>query len=320
MIRPSLQNLAKNCGYVPKLALDYPETGPAPWDGTSRHKELNAWVDNGTLPADPGVLVLSRYIEKRFPKDAYEWLSEYPIVIADPDTGEIITAGTLDFAAIPKKGGMAYVLDMKGSPFGNTPPADENLQVQAYCQGLAIDRGLCHVTPILAYVLDVSSEDDLTIDEGKPLDEDGLTEVYRQLEANHRRERLPAPGVHCERCYYHQHCYAWQSRATTAIHALAAVRNGNGKALESDNDVGWVLESAGALEELAEWAKLTAKTLILSQGKIATNSQGKVYGVTQAKGKASIDVEALAKDGLLEKYQREGKPFERWTWRKPKAA
>jgi hypothetical protein len=78
-----------------------------------------------------------------------------------------------------------------------------------------------------------------------------------------------------------------------------------------------LLLRAEAMAELADRLKDNVKVFAERGGVVKDPATGKVYLPTQCKGKMGLDQEAAIKAGFdVSKFQKRGKPFLQFGWRK----
>lgn len=299
-IRPSLLQIAERCGLAPKLAADYPEASPAADRGTEIHAEI----------ADA-------LREKRRPKSsearaAYDWVMhdvpakmiiEEPIELRDPETDEVITAGTPDLILIHADGGLT-VVDWKTGRPDNVAGPDDNLQLMAYGAAASLKYDVVPANACLVFLDGVVA----TSVTGQPYP--SLWDVIERVRHAANRQPVATPGSHCAGCYQRQVCPSWRERAATALALLP--RTPTDLTLTDEQAAELVLR-VQAVKEAAELAEELAKSHVRNGGRIVAN--GKEWLPANVNGRKTADVKALEAAGLHE-YIREGRPYERWGWKR----
>jgi len=303
MIRPSMLTRAEKCGYAPVLAEQYPEQGDAAERGTAIHAEIANYLIHGLIHGDQRVSPESIA--------ATEWLDlettgqiavEKHVSLVDIISMETITEGTPD--VIVTNSNEVVVVDWKTGRSENVADVDDNLQLIAY--GLAT----CNGAPFRCVLvfLDGDKDDARWSRTFEPAEHAAL---LARVKAAATREPIPHPGEHCGSCYQRRYCHAWQARETQALAVVAPgaveVTTENASKLAEmigmvDGDNGWLAT-----------AKTALYAFIRSGGEVVKN--GKRASFAMVAGKESADLSALKADGLT-KYVKQGKPFERLTWKK----
>jgi hypothetical protein len=294
MIRPSQLQIAEHCGLAPRLAEQFPEASAAADRGTEIHRQIAA-----------------RKPESAEAKAALDFLAGLPdamiehevrLRLEDPDSGELITAGTAD-AIIRGSEGLLVVDWKTGNPDYVEAPED-NLQLWAYALA-AMSHETDRIGVALAFLdgsrLDLRRSDMLPCEMTWPL--------FERIRKAATRPPVATPGDHCGRCWQRWHCDAYRDRAR---HALTIVNEPRDLAL-TDDTAAELLRRAELVEEAAKMAKELVKSHVRNGGRIESN--GKVYVPQTVAGRRTADVAALERDGLAQ-YVKQGESYERWSWRR----
>jgi hypothetical protein len=231
----------------------------------------------------------------------------------------LVTEGTLDFAWVREVGGRkwAFVADLKRSTWA-IPDGPDCLQLAAYGHAYANLRGCDGYTPGLW------SGTDSEWTWGEPVDlssPEALDLWLRLKRAASNDWRLPqhrwgknkrfVTGAHCGACYGRQRC---------PDYAALAVVDGNAEEviIDSTNAAEWLLR-AKAMAELADRITANVKVYAERGGVVKDPATGKVYLPTQCQGRMGLDKEVAKAAGVdLSAFERRGKPYTTFSWRKAK--
>jgi hypothetical protein len=238
---------------------------------------------------------------------------ELHVQVFERDT--LVTEGTLDFAWVRMVNGKrwAFVADLKRNTW-TIPDGADCLQLAAYGHAYAHLRGCDGYTPGLWSGTDSEWTWGQPIDLTSPEALDLWLRLKRAArndarlipEDQHDRRRFTT-GAHCLACYGRQRCPEF---------ALLA-HDGPIEETTEENATQQLLR-AKALAKIAEGLEGQVKVFAERGGLVKDPATGKVFLPVQQKGRKSLDQEALAASGVdLSKFQKQGKPFNKFDWRRP---
>lgn len=239
---------------------------------------------------------------------------ELHVQVTERDT--FITEGTLDFAWVRTVRGRkwAFVADLKRNTWA-IPDGPDSLQLAAYGHAYAHLRGCVGYTPGLWSGTESEWTWGTPVDLTSPEALDLWLRLKRaakndaRLHPNNPDKQRHVTGAHCSSCYGRMNCRAW---GDMALHALNTGHE------EINNDTaGHILLAAKAAAEHADQLIESLKEFAIRGGVIRDHKTGKTYLPTLCKGKKGLDQEALKASGVdLEKFQKTGKPYQQFSWRK----
>jgi len=218
----------------------------------------------------------------------------------------LITEGTLDFAWVREVGGRkwAFVADLKRSTWA-IPDGPDCLQLAAYGHAYSVLRSCDGYTPGLWSGTDSEWMWGTPVDLTSP----EALDLWLRLKRSARSDyRIPGSsdrfvtGAHCGSCYGRQRCPEYA--------ALTA----DGPIEVTNDNAAQLILKAKALSELAE--RITDNVKVHSErgGMVKDPATGKVFLPIQQRGRKSLDQDALGKVVDLEKFQKIGKPFIKYSW------
>jgi len=296
-------NIARHCGLAPKLAEQYPEASPAADRGTEIHRAIAAGLSACEMPADPDAKAAVQWILGRAEAGAQVIGVERPVALADPETGDEITAGTVDVAV--RVGEIVECIDWKTGRPENVPSPSENLQLAAYGLALALAEGASAYRATLVFLRDGQVE----AVPGPVVEGEAMWAALAEVKAAASKPPVATPGAHCGGCYQRAVCPSWRERATTALSLLP--KAGADMAL-TDEKAADLIVRVQAVREACDLAEEMVRAHVKAGGRVEAG--GKVYGPQMVNGRRSgPTVKELEAQGLGH-LVREGKPYERWGW------
>jgi hypothetical protein len=198
------------------------------------------------------------------------------------------------------------VFDWKTGRPENVAEPDDNLQLIAY--GLAT----CNGGPfqVALVFLDGNSADGYADGRySRVFQPSEHAALLARIRAVGQREQVPSPGDHCGKCYQRHYCYAYKARLSTAL-------VGCGSPVPATLDASSAAKLSVMLDLADDWcekAKAVFRDYIRNGGECIVNGKRATMGT--CKGRESADVKALKADGM-DKYIKQGAPFERISWKK----
>lgn len=304
MIRPSALQIAQFCGAAPRIAKQFPQGSRYTEHGTEIHRQIAYAIKHGTVPLDPGA------------KSAVEWSKKFKLIgseidveLRDPETDEIITAGTCDFAAHGAVPDSLFVLDFKTGRPENVPHPSDALQLHAYAGALCLSNGFTKYSVAIGHVVDgrfwVGDEHFVHTDEE-------FWSYFDRIKSAASRGPEPIVGPHCDRCYVQSHCSAFMLPAMDGPKALDVFCKPGGLTLENAGDAILVVE---AMETAVDIAKERLKNLARETPIIVG---GREWGPTTVAGRRSGPSVTDCEKAGLGHMVRDGRPYEKFGWRKAK--
>lgn len=227
----------------------------------------------------------------------------------------IITEGTLDFAWVREVAGRrwAFVADLKRSSWA-IPDGPDCLQLAAYGHAFSVLRSCVGYTPGLWSGTDSEWSWGTPVDLTSPEALDLWLRLKRAAKNDHRLktkedDKRFVTGAHCGACYGRQRCPEYA--------ALAVV---DGKAEEVSIDertaAEWLLK-ADAMAELSDRIRANVKVFAERGGVVKDPATGKRFLPVTCRGRLGLDKEAIEKAGIdLSKFQKRGRPYQQFDWRK----
>lgn len=312
MIRPSMLGRAELCGLAPVLALAYPETSAYADDGSETHRQIKAALTGGSLEelnpeATAAVAFVHRLIaEARADTNAdVRVYIEHPLVLRDPESGEVLTEGTGDVVLV--YGNDVLSVDWKTGRQEGLPHPNENKQIRAYAAAAALEFNKPNARGAAVLFRD---------GEVVPLVSDAydLWDIIDQTRAINRIGPEARPGIHCQGCFQRHVCPSWRERAVTGLALL-------GRGLEDPalhqldpGSAAELLVAVKAVREAADNAESMVRSFVQGGGRV--EKDGQVYDRGMVNGRRSgpsvQDLETLGLTHLI----RPGRPYEQWRWRR----
>jgi hypothetical protein len=259
------------------------------------------WLESADKPLDEPITLDYVSAEKELHVQVFE-------------RDSLITEGTLDFAWVRTVSGRkwAFVADLKRSTWA-IPDGPDCLQLAAYGHAYANLRGCDGYTPGLWSGTDSDWTWGTPVDLTSPEALDLWLRLKRaarndwRLMTGQPDKQRHVTGAHCGACYGRQRCPEY---------ALLA-HDGPVPELTQENAAGLLLR-AEALKELADGIKANVKAFSERGGVVKDPSTGKLFLPVVCKGKMGFDKDAAAKAGFdVEKFQKRGRPYNIFDWRKP---
>ncbi len=305
MIRPSSLSLARFCMLAPALSELWPSRSDATDRGNAVDGQFTGELRDGVVATDADARACIGWVAENL--GGHEVMPQQRVRLLDPDTGGLLTEGTADLVAV-KSDGPVVIVDLKKREqmlAGRLTEVDSNLQLHAY--GLAEMLRLGHGAYQLCLLLFGDGEVEAQWSEIYTVD--AWTPVLEEIRAiQDRQEANPKPtsGPHCLACYPRMKCAAWTLPAHAEPTELEPFTKPGGLTVENFERA---LRVKAALTDTAKLVDAQLKAFVDANGGSVPVGPGKVYRPVWSKGKAGIDTEKLAADGLMEKYTKRGEPF-----------
>lgn len=252
---------------------------------------------------------------------------ELHVQVLERDT--LITEGTLDFAWVRTVSGRkwAFVADLKRNTW-SIPDGPDCLQLAAYGHAYSHLRGCDGYTPGLWSGTESEWTWGTPVDLTSPDALDLWLRIKRaakndaRLHPNDKDKQRFVTGAHCSACYGRMKCreyllpaWGYLAKASAGIDVDEELRV---NIVVAEDTAAELLTRAKVMEEYAELIKENVKVFAERGGSVVDPVTGKRFLPVLQKGRKSLDQEALAKSGVdLSKFQKQGKPFLKFEWRKP---
>ncbi len=302
MRRPSALQMAENCGLASVLAERFPETSSAADFGTDRHEEIRDVLRGKRKAKSPEARAAIGWLDTL---EGANLMIEEPIELRDPETDEVITAGTPDLVVLPVNDPSVIVVDWKTGRPENVPHPDNNLQVMSYAAAAALKYDRTVASGVLVFL----DGDKATPVAGQPYP--SLWDIIERVRRAAERKPVATPGAHCSGCWQRMHCDSWRARATTA---LALVQSpANDLTLTNETAAEMILR-VQAVREAADTAEQLVRAHVLNGGTV--EADGKVYAPAMVNGRRTGPTLAELEAAGLGHMIRPGTPTERWSWRR----
>lgn len=241
---------------------------------------------------------------------------ELQVQVYDRDT--LVTQGTLDGAwavTLPDGRRWAFIMDNKRNTW-TVPEGADTLQLVPYGHGYCTLRSCAGYTPGLWSGVDSEWTWGTPVDLTSPEALDLWLRLKRSAKNDARlmpdtdewrdRRRFTT-GAHCLACYGRQRCPEY---------ALLA-HDGPIEPTTEENATQQLLR-AKALARIAEGLEDQVKVFAQRGGVVFDPATKKRFLPVQQNGRKSLDQEALTASGVdLTKFQKVGKPFLTYSWRRP---
>lgn len=225
----------------------------------------------------------------------------------------LVTEGTLDFAwvrTLPDGRRWAFVADLKRSTWA-IPDGPDCLQLAAYGHAYAALRGCVGYTPGLWSGTDSEWSWGTPVDLTSPEALDLWLRLKRAARNDWRLkpkedDKRFVTGSHCGACYGRQRCPEY----------AALTADGSATEVTPENAAELLLK-AKAMAELAETITSNVKVFAERGGVVKDPTTGKVFLPTTCQGRVGLDKEAAIAAGVdLSKFEKRGKPYQTYGWRK----
>lgn len=327
-VRPSSLGMAKCCPRSPWLSVKYPASHAVTRFGSAVDKQVSVVLsciavgDLANLPTEEDLLPetgkILDWLERNYPIEQWTWHIQEKVELHDPETGELLTAGTPDLVCVHRTDPVFVVIDWKKSGqmyAGHLQKPDENDQQLAYLAAtwlcLVAERKIERSKIILACFDDRGVT---PLESGTPeqpwITEDRLTAVVESIRAVPPVDvDGPQPeaevGDHCGHCWQRMHCSEHllpMAVATQAgLPAPFAEFTGAEMAVETVvKALSWLEGAKRVLSEakkIVELVEGNVDSFVTQNGPVTVEAM--TYGPVLAKGKrAGATVKTLEAEGL----------------------
>lgn len=329
MIRPSSLSIAERCELAPVLAEEFPTTNANIERGNLVDLQVSRRLLGGAPATDPDALAVLAWITETLGFTGAEGFPQETIALVDPDSGEVLTEGTADYAHV--KDGLVTIVDYKKREqyfAGRLADPDENMQLHAYGLAWALRYGAnAYRTVILLFgdgeVQPIWSTNCYTaVPWGEGVNATPWLPYLDRIRAVQARkgERAakglgrprPTEGPHCVQCYQRLHCPAWMYPAAEGGTQLAPLAKPGG--ITKDN-AGPLLLYVLAVREAADRAQEMLKAFAMENGGQIVVGERKWKPVTMPGRKSGPSVAELEANNLGH-LVRQGQPYQQWRMTK----
>jgi hypothetical protein len=309
MIRPSSLPVAEKCAYSTALAERFPETSENAERGNAVDAEITAALRAGTTPQGKDARAcVATFRELVTERNADLYVQEL-VALHDPETGAVLTEGTPDVQAVAPGQPLITVDWKKREQYfaGYLAEPDDNLQLHAY----SVARGLLAGAESYENVLVLFGDGEAEVLRSRVYAQPEWWPFIERIRAIQDKERIPAPGAHCQNCWQRWLCDSYRERAKLALTIISQSTTELGAAI-TDEQAAELAVRAEQVKNAATMALDLVKAHHRHGGRVEVG--GKRYVPTMLPGRRTADVAALERDGLVQ-YIRKGAGYERWTWR-----
>ena len=342
-VRPSSLHLAEVCRRAPYLSVKYPASHEVTRFGTAVDKQVSVILsciavgDTDNLPSDdellPETSIILDWLEANYPIEKWEWHIQERVELLDPETGEVLTAGTPDLLCLHRTEPVLVDIDWKKSGqlyAGHLQKPDKNIQQLAYVTAAWLKysqtRKIERAKIILACWDDrrvVALESGTA--EAPWITVDRLTEIVQRVRAVPPVDpNAPAPeaavGEYCDHCYQRMHCA--EHLLPPAVVTQAGLPEPFAEFVDQPMTVDVASKALSWLDGADRVLREAKKIRDLVEGNVDAfvSSNGPVqvgelmYGPREVKGrKAGATVKTLEKEGL-QRLIREGESTVKCKW------
>lgn len=304
-----MQSAVEKCGWVAELAERFPETNENIQRGAAVDMANTDAVLGKAEPKDADARACMAVAREVLSDGTWDLRAQEKVQLHDPETGALLTEGTPDVQALAHD--EVVTIDWKKREQwlnGYLAAPDDNLQLHTYSIARCLATGAKRYRNVLVVFGDGQAEALLS----RWFEASDWWPLIERIRVIQAKERIPAPGAHCQTCWHRWLCENYRERAQLATAMLHGIREIGPL---TDEQAGELALRALAVKAAAEVALDLVKAHAKNGGVVRSN--GKVYLPTQMPGRRTADVNALERDGLGD-YVRKGDPYERWTWRASK--
>lgn len=190
---------------------------------------------------------------------------------------------------------------------------DYSLQLKAYAITYAAMRGASHFrwTPIYHKA---GKDPEFHWSPIVAVDSPEAEAIWKEIKSAWESDTYPCVGPHCSGCFQRSKCTAWMGPPLElAADALRPFLKGSSEGLTHSN-APRALRVYQAMGDVMKLAKAQLETFADTQGGIVDGD--KVWQGKDRDGNTRVDLDALRRDGLYEKYAIKGRPYREFSWGK----
>jgi hypothetical protein len=322
-VRPSSLALAESCSLAPFLSTIYPESHDCTRKGSAVDKQVSivlsciAVGDMANLPTEEDLLPetgkILDWLEKSYPIERWEWHVQEKVTLLDPETGELLTAGTPDLMCLHRTEPRFVDIDWKSRGqrwAGHLKGPEENLQQLAYVTAAWLEYSARRKIEAAKIILAFWDDTGVYPEESGAITEDMLTPIVVRVRAVPPIDVTgPRPeasvGEHCDHCYQRMKCSAHLLPMAVATQAglPAPFAEFTGEEMTVETVVKVLSWLEGAKRVLSEAKKIVelvegnVDSFVTHNGPVTVEAM--TYGPVLAKGKrAGATVKTLEAEGL----------------------
>lgn len=322
-VRCSSLYLSRLCDRFPWLSIRHPASHDVTRFGSAVDQQVSivlkciASGNTEDLPTDEELLaetsVILDWLEAHYPLEIWEWIVQRRVELVDPETGEVLTAGTPDLMCLHRTEPCFVDVDWKKSGqmhAGHLQKPDENDQQLAYVAAFWLEVSKTRKIETAKIVLACWDESGVTPLESQPITEQRLTEVIESVRTippvdPDSPQPEAAVGEHCNHCWQRGHCdeHLLPLAVVTKAGLPAPFAEFTEQSLTTETTVkalGWlenakkVLAGAKRIVELVEG---NVDAFVTQNGPIEVGEL--LYGLRTVKGRrAGATVKTLEAEGL----------------------
>ena len=337
-VRCSSLYLSRLCNRFPWLSIRHPASHDVTRFGSAVDQQVSTvlkCIAAGTitdLPGDEELLaetsIILDWLEANYPLETWEWIVQRRVELVDPETGEILTAGTPDLICLHRTEPRFVDIDWKkaGQMYaGHLQKPDENDQQLAYVAAFWLEISKTRKIEGAKIVLAAWDERGVTPLESQDITEARLTEVIQSIRAippvdPNAPQPEAAVGEHCDHCWQRLHCDEHLLPGAIATQAglpvpFAEFVGGELTAETTVKALAWLDKTEGVLAGAAKIVKLVrgnADAYVTQHGPVIVGELA--YGPQEVKGKrGGATIKTLEKEGL-QRLIREGESKIKCKW------
>lgn len=343
-VRCSSIALSRLCRRFPWLSIRHPASHDVTRWGSAVDKQVSTVLtciaigNMDNLPSDEELMVetakIMDWLEANYPIEQWEWHVQERLELADPETGEILTAGTPDLMCLHRTEPRFVDIDWKKMGqlwVGHLQKPDENDQQLAYVVAFWLQASKTRKIESAKIILAGWDETQVRPFESQPITEHRLTEVIESIRAippvdQEAPQPEAAVGEHCDHCWQRLHCdeHLLPGAIATQAGLPAPFSEFVGGELTVETTVkalAWLDRAESVLAEAAKIVKLVrgnADAYVTQNGPVAVAEL--CYGPQPVKGKrGGATIKTLEAEGL-QRLIREGKESVKCKWYPAKKA
>ena len=223
-VRCSSLYLSRLCDRFPWLSIRHPASHDVTRFGSAVDQQVSivlkciASGNTEDLPTDEELLaetsVILDWLEAHYPLEIWEWIVQRRVELVDPETGEVLTAGTPDLMCLHRTEPCFVDVDWKKSGqmhAGHLQKPDENDQQLAYVAAFWLEVSKTRKIESAKIILAAWDEGGVYPMRSQDITEARLTEVIQSIRAippvdPNAPQPEAAVGEHCNHCWQRLHC------------------------------------------------------------------------------------------------------------------
>lgn len=325
--RPSSLQIAKDCLRAPWLGNKYPQSTQATQYGSAVDAAISEAINDGVVPAEPMALVLWTWLSSLFPADATYYVQR-KVTLYDPNTGDVITAGTPDLLVVYALEGRRILVVVDWKTIGQfwagyLAQPDENLQQLTYMVAAGMEFGADETRVVIA-LYDVNRIKPLESKVYRATDWWPVIDLIKSVPAVEMDGPEPEArmGGHCDKCWQRQHCSAYLMPAIKDVPvALAPFVEGGAELTDETAAAGvlWLDRAYDAIKrakKVADQVEGQLGAYALKRGGAIRVGEDRLWGANSKPGsRRGPTLDELEQMGLGHLI-KPGKPSVAFDWKK----